>query len=419
MTRGLALGASVAVTLLAALPVAPAPSTAVRAVAAIGDPAPGGGQFGGFTVESLPVLAPTNGRGQVAFFATIHRGPGGEGFFLRSRDRVTRIAREGDAVPGVGALSGFGRHPMPALNESGAVAFAAAVAGGKTVEGIFLSARGRLQPVALSGGPAPGVSSGTLSGVESPALNDRGDVVFLATVRRGRETLEAIYMREAGGKLRKVVAQGDPAPAGGSFAGFGAPVLNSKGVVGFAAAVEGKAVPGGIFLATGDQVRMLVGAGDDTPIGGIFFKFSERFSLNDAGTVAFNAVLKDAPAAGGQFVVQAGRVLKVAVVGDAAPGGGAFSHFGLWPGLNARGTLAFVASVDGGPSPVAVFVGNPARLERIAGIGDDLPGGRLQSFGLYPLVGINNAGGVTFATAPTATGEGVEGIFLTGPDARP
>jgi hypothetical protein len=419
MTRGLALGASVAVTLLAALPVAPAPSTAVRAVAAIGDPAPGGGQFGGFTVESLPVLAPTNGRGQVAFFATIHRGPGGEGFFLRSRDRVTRIAREGDAVPGVGALSGFGRHPMPALNESGAVAFAAAVAGGKTVEGIFLSARGRLQPVALSGGPAPGVSSGTLSGVESPALNDRGDVVFLATVRRGRETLEAIYMREAGGKLRKVVAQGDPAPAGGSFAGFGAPVLNNKGMVGFAAAVEGKAVPGGIFLTTGDQVRMLVGAGDDTPIGGIFFKFSERFSLNDAGTVAFNAVLKDAPAAGGQFVVQAGRVLKVAVVGDAAPGGGAFSHFGLWPGLNARGTLAFVASVDGGPSPMAVFVGNPARLERIAGIGDDLPGGRLQSFGLYPLVGINNAGGVTFATAPTATGEGVEGIFLTGPDARP
>jgi hypothetical protein len=419
MSRGLALSTFVAGILLAALPVASAPSTAVRAVAAVGDSAPGGGQFGGFTVESLPVLAPTNSRGQVAFFAAIHRSPGGEGFFLRSRDRVTRIAREGDTVPGVGALSGFGRHPIPALNESGAVAFAAAVTGGKTVEGIFLSARSRLQPVALSGGPAPGVSSGTLSGVESPALNDRGDVAFLATVRRGRETLEAIYVREAGGRLRKVVAQGDPAPAGGSFAGFGAPVLNNKGVVGFAAAVEGKAVPGGIFLVEGGKVRMLVGAGDDTPVGGIFFKFSERFSLNDAGTVAFNAVLKDVPFAGGLFVIQAGRVLKVAVVGDTAPGGGAFSHFGLWPGLNARGSLAFVASVDGGPSPMAVFVGDPALVERIAGIGDDLPGGRLQSFGLYPLVAINNAGGVTFATAPTATGEGVEGIFLTGSDARP
>jgi hypothetical protein len=419
MARGLALSAALAGILLAALPVAPAPATAVRAVAASGDPAPGGGNFGSFTVESLPVLAPTNSRGQVAFFATIHRGPGGEGFFLRSRDRIIRIAREGDPVPGVGALSGFGRHPIPALNESGAVAFAAAVAGGKTVEGIFLSVRGRIQPVALSGGPAPGVPAGTLSGVESPALNDRGEVVFLATVRRGRETLEAIYVREAGGKLRKVVAQGDAAPAGGSFAGFGAPVLNNKGVIGFAAAVEGRAVPGGIFTAAGEGIRMLVGAGDDTPVGGIFFKFSERFSLNDAGAVAFNAMLKDAPTAGGQFVIQAGRVLKVAVIGDAAPGGGTFSHFGLWPGLNARGTLAFVASVDGGPSPMAVFVGNPGLVERIAGIGDDLPGGRLQSFGLYPLVAINDSGGVTFSAAPTATGEGAEGIYATGPDARP
>lgn len=419
MARRLVPTLSLAAVLLVALPVAPAPSIIVRSVAAIGDSAPGGGRFGSFTVESLPVLAPTNSRGQVAFFATIARGPGGEGFFLRSKDRLTRIAREGDAVPGVGALSGFGRHPIPALNESGAVAFAAAVAGGKTVEGIFLSARGRIQPVALSGGPAPGVSSGTLAGVESPALNDRGDVVFLATVRRGRETLEAIYVRESGGKLRKVVAQGDPAPAGGSFAGFGAPVLNNKGVIGFAAVVEGKGVPGGMFLAAGDQIQMLVGAGDDTPAGGIFFKFSERFSLNDAGMVAFNAVLKDAPAAGGQFVIHAGKVLKVALVGDAAPGGGTFSHFGLWPGLNARGTLAFIASVDGGPSPMAVFVGDAAVVERTTGIGDDLPGGRLQSFGLYPLVAINNAGGVTFAAAPTATGEGVEGIFLTGPDARP
>ena len=203
MTRGLALGASVAVILLAVLPVAPAPSTAVRAVAAIGDPAPGGGQFGGFTVESLPVLAPTNGRGQVAFFATIHRGPGGEGFFLRSRDRVTRIAREGDTVPGVGALSGFGRHPMPALNESGAVAFAAAVAGGKTVEGIFLSARGRLQPVALSGGPAPGVSSGTLSGLSVVA----------------KVPLGSAYVNSHRPSFKTSIVAGAPATGGGGASG--------------------------------------------------------------------------------------------------------------------------------------------------------------------------------------------------------
>jgi hypothetical protein len=287
------------------------------------------------------------------------------------------------------------------------------------VEGIFLFARGRLQPVALSGGPAPGVSSGTLAGVESPALNDRGDVVFLATVRRGRESLEAVYVREASGKLRKVVAQGDPAPAGGSFAGFGAPVLNNKGVVGFAAAVEGKSVPGGIFLATSDQVRMLVGAGDDSPVGGIFFKFSERLSLNDAGAVAFNAVLKDAPSAGGQFVVQAGR----------GPQGGG----GRRRGARRRRLFAFRALARsqcarqprvrrlGGrrAEPDGGVRGGARLVERIAAVGDDLPGGRLQSFGLYPLVAINNAGGVTFATAPTATGEGVEGSFWPDPTHGP
>jgi hypothetical protein len=216
MGRGLAFCTLVAGVLAVALAAASGPSPAIRAVVVAGDSVPGGGRFASFTVESLPVLAPVNGKDQVAFFATLRRAPGGEGLFLRSRDRVTKVAREGDTVPGVGSLSGLGRHPIPALNESGAVAFAAAVTGGRTVEGIFLAAQGRLQPLAVAGGTAPGISSGTLAGVESPALNDRGDVVFLATVRRGRESMEAIYVREARGTLRKVVAQGDPAPAGGT-----------------------------------------------------------------------------------------------------------------------------------------------------------------------------------------------------------
>jgi hypothetical protein len=82
-------------------------------VVVAGDSVPGGGRFASLTVESLPVLAPVNGKDQVAFFATLRRAPGGEGLFLRSRDRVTKVAREGDTVPGVGSLSGLGRHPIP------------------------------------------------------------------------------------------------------------------------------------------------------------------------------------------------------------------------------------------------------------------------------------------------------------------
>jgi hypothetical protein len=397
---------------------AAAQAPTLRAVAVVGDPAPGGGSFAGFTVESLPIFVPANGRGDVAFFATLLRGAGSEGVFLASRGGIRKVALEGDAVPRVGTLSGFGKHPIPALNESGDVAFAAAVSGGKAVEGIFLWSRGRVQPLVVTGGPAAGIAGGTLAAIESPVLNDRSDVAFLATVRRGRETVEAIYAR-MGGKLRKIVAQGDPAPAGGAFAGFGPPTINNKGTVGFAAAVEGRGVPGGLYLAEGDSVRMLVGAGDDTAAGGMFFKFAERLSLNDAGLVAFNVQLKGAPTPGGLFLVDRGVARKLALVGDPAPGGGTFSHFGLWPSVNETGAVVFASSVDGGTHPIAVFVARPDGVTRIAGVGDALPGGgRLLSFGLYPLATITSKGGVAFATAVTATGEGTEGIFYAPPPAR-
>jgi hypothetical protein len=412
------IAASLVVLVLAAGGTA-AQGPALRTIATVGDPAPGGGGFAGFSVESLPIFAPANGRGEVAFFATLLRGHGGEGVFLSSRGGLRKVALEGDVVPRVGTLSGFGKHPIPALNEAGEVVFAAAVSGGRTVEGIFLSSRGRIQPVVLSGTPAPGIAGGTFAGLDAPALNDRGDIAFLATIRRGRETSEAIYVRN-GSTLRKIVAQGDPAPAGGNFGGFGPPTLNNRGTVGFAAAVEGRAVPGGLFLAEGNAPRMVVGAGDDSPGGGIFFKFAERFSLSDAGVIAFNALLKGAPTPGGLFLIDRGSPRILAVIGDAAPGGGIFSHFGLWPSVNSAGWVAFASSVDGGPSPIAVFLARPDGMRRVVAAGDTLPGGgQLLSFGLYPLAAITPKGGVSFATAATATGEGTEGIFYAAPPPGP
>src|SRR2546425_2883958 len=139
----------------------------VRAVALAGDPAPGGGSFEHFGVESLPIVAPANTKGQVAFFATMLRSTASEAFFLASQGRAVRVVAEGDPVPGGGVFSGFGRHPIPALNERGDVAFAAAVVGGRTVEGIFLwNARG-LRPVVVTGGGAPGLPSGTIAAVDA------------------------------------------------------------------------------------------------------------------------------------------------------------------------------------------------------------------------------------------------------------
>jgi hypothetical protein len=417
MRRACLAVAFVLCTLLSPAASRAADPSGVRRVAATGQPAPGGGTFDRFSVESLPIVAPINGKGQVAFFATVLRGRASEGLFLSSGTQIVKLAADGDPAPGGGVFSGFGRHPVPALNDAGELAFAAAIAGARAVEGIFVASRRGTRAVALAGGAAPDIPSGTLASVDAPAINDRGEVAFLATVRRGRESLEAIYLH-AGGKSRKIVAQGDPAPAGGVFAGFGPPALNGKGLVVFGGVVEGRAVPGGLFVWKGGAIRMLVGAGEETPDGGIFAKFSERVAVNDAGAVAFNAILKGAPIAGAIYLVD-DRVRRIAGLGDAAPGGGVFSHFGLWPSLSAAGAVVFAASVDGGASPVAVFEAGRGATARVSAVGDALPGGgTLVSFGLYPFAAASAAGAVTFATAPDAVGTGAEGVFAIDPASR-
>lgn len=384
----------------------------LRRVAGTGEAAPGGGAFDRFGAESMPVVAPVNARGDVAFFATLSRAGADEGLFLSSHGRVTAVAREGDRVAGVGRLSGFGRHPAPGLGDDGTVVFAAAVAEGRAVEGIFAAQNGRIRAVALSGAPAPGIPSGVLAALDAPAVNARGDVVFLATVRRGRESLDAILMSTRG-QLKKVVAQGDAAPAGGTFAAFGPPVVNRDGAVAFGAAVEGRAVPGGIFVWSAGAIRMVLGAGDETPLGGIFAKFSERIGFSDQGTIAFHGLLKQAPVAAAIFALEDGRPRVVAQLGQAAPGGGRFSNFGLWPAMSVTGTIGFAAAVDEGPSPMIIVRAGRDGLERVVGVGDRVPdGARIASFTLLPVVSLGPSGAVSFAVAPTAAGPGPEGVFL-------
>ena len=209
----------------------------LRLVVASGQAAPGGGSFDRFDVSSQPIVAPVNSRGQVAFYASVARAKAAEGIFLATVSGITKAAAVGDAVPGGGVLSEFARHPLPALNDAGKIAFGASVAGARATEGIFLAADDRLKAIALSGTDAPGVRNGTFVEFDAPVLNNRDEIAFVGTVRRGRETLQVLYLY-SGGVLRKLVAGGDPAPRGGTFDRFGLPAINNKGVVAFPAIVE-------------------------------------------------------------------------------------------------------------------------------------------------------------------------------------
>jgi len=83
--------------------------------------------------------------------------------------------------------------------------FGAAIAGARATEGIFLAADDRVKAIALSGADAPGHTKRTFVEFDAPVLNNRDEIAFVGTVRRGRETLQVLYLY-SGGVLRKLVA---------------------------------------------------------------------------------------------------------------------------------------------------------------------------------------------------------------------
>jgi hypothetical protein len=392
----------------------------LRSVATSGMAVPGGGTFDRFQVEGQPAITPVNDRGQVAFFATLARARASEGMFVGDGRRIEVIALNGSPAPGGGKLVSFAAHPVPALNRAGAVAFSASVAGGKASEGLFLSSNRRLRAIALSGSAASGIPGGAFSEFQAPALNDRGDVVFLAGVRRRRDALEAIYLHHAG-KLRKVAATGDPAPEGGSFVAFGAPALNNKGEIAFAAVIDDGPYSGGIIVVSPTKTRLLVGTGTPEPHGGIIAQFSDRVSINNSGSVLFNAALKLGPVAQALFVVEGDKLRSVAnVVSQASSATSHFSALGSWTGLSDDGSVAFIAAADDSSGTVGLYQADLNTPTRRAAVGDPLvDGGKLASFPLYPAVASSPRGALAFAIVREASGESTEAIVIAPPPEKP
>ena len=381
--------------------------SALRAVVWSGLAAPGGGRFDRFEVHSQPVVAPVNARGQVAFYATVLRAAAREGIFLADAGHVTKVAAFGDNLPGGGTLAEFGAQPLPALNNAGHVAFVAQVAGGRATEGVFLAGANGLQAIALAGDDAPGVPSGVLISFDAPALNDNDELAFVANVRRGRDTLDVLYFWN-GRRLQRLVAEGDRLlRIGGTMDKIGDPALNDSGVIVFPAAIFKGPALGGIFVAGARDLRLLVAAGDRAPNGAMIMRFSERAAIDAEDAIAFGAYLGDGGTAR-EAVLRIGPagLAEIAVEGAPAPGGGRYAGFGPWPTVGPSGVTAFIAAVDGGPGPLAAFVGPIGDIRRIATTGEALPhGGSIGRFALTAVAAAGPGGALTFVTVAQKEGE--------------
>jgi hypothetical protein len=351
--------------------------------------------------------------GSMAFFGVVGTptGTGGPegGLWVSSLGQTSLVARSGatamDQEPDVTfAAQTFG---SPFADRS------VVTSGGRTVFNGFLDGpsispdngmgiwtfdrSGGLQLVVRAGDVAMGDGRAFVSFPEPPAVNDRGDVTFLAFVRNGAEqglaaTAQAgdfdvsvgIWTKRDGILSPRLLVGDDPpgVEQQATFTDFDRPLSNGDGDLAILAAIDGPGINEedaiGIWsngLDPDDELRLVARGGmpaPGAPQDVVFHTFLEP-ALNNAGQVAFMAGLAGPHVSDAEGNVlglwgqdRAGRLRLVARTGDlmeVAPGdvrqigaivfaSGSGGQDG-WPrGLNDHGQVAFRARFTDGTSAV-------------------------------------------------------------------
>jgi hypothetical protein len=401
-------------------------TTAVAAVAVVGDASPAGGAFTALNGATL------NDAGSWAFRGRVSAGGDSSGVFRFDPGQATPrvVAIEGVPAPGGGTLRSFPTSLVPAINTDGAIVFRAALGGAVASAGVFVAAPDGSLVRVLGVGETTGV--GLLLRLRDPVLADDGGVVVRAALADGtpglfriragtvtaaallgdatdlggrfrfsdaavRETAdgavfagvrEAVFVAGTGGAPVAVAVLGDPTPLRGRYAGFEPPAAGARGRIVFGASIQGgragealfgvgrrRAVP---LVRTGARVGHRVHLLDlfADPLDG-----ATRAASGPAG-LAFQGAL-DHPS-GTSAVLLGGRGLRVVVrEGQTAVAGGRFAGFGT-PALSGDGGVAFVGQMSGGNADLGVFLARGTRVKTLALAGRQTGtrvGGRFDRFG--------------------------------------
>lgn len=254
-----------------------------------------------------------NDGGTAAFLGT-DAATGSAGIFRGNGGPITTIAGPGN-LP-----NAFYSFAEASINTSGMVAFRAFPNFGSS-SAIFKGNGGPLTKIADT--------SGTFSGFTQPFINDGGTVAFLAQFPTGGSAI----FTGSGGPLTTI------ADTSGPFSNFrGSPSLNKGGIVAFIGAL--KTGPEGIFTGSGGAITTIVTS------GAVFSGTFRSPSINTAGTVAFHAF----PNAGGSGIfIGADPVAdKVIRTGDPLFGSTVTELLFSTGALNDAGQVAFHALLADG-----------------------------------------------------------------------
>ena len=333
----------------------------VTKVAAFGDAVSGGGTLADFGEHPLPAL---NAAGHVAFVAHIAGGRAPEGVFLAGADGLQAIALAGDDAPGMpaGVLVAF---DAPALNDNDELAFVAAVRRGRDVLDVLYFWNGRrLQRMVAEGDRLLRIG-GTMDKIGEPALNNSGVIAFPAAILKG-PVLGGIFV--AGARdLRLLVGAGDRAPDGSMILRFSERVaIDDEDGIAFGAYLGETGSAREAVLRTGPEgLAEIAVEGAPAPGGGRYAGFGPWPTVGPSGVTAFIAALDGAPGPLAAFAGRAGDIMRVATMGETLPQGERIGRFALnavaMAGPGGALTFATVAQEEGEHNAIYCRCPEPAR----------------------------------------------------------
>jgi hypothetical protein len=325
----------------------------VRKVAALGDDLPGGGTLAGFGAHPLPAL---NSAGHVAFGAQVAGGRATEGVFLAGADGLQAIAFAGDEAPGLpaGVLVGFA---APALNNNDELAFVAEVRRGRDVLDVLYFWNGRrLQRLVAEGDRLLRIG-GTMDKIGEPALNNSGVIAFPAAIFKG-PALGGIFI--AGARdLRLLVGTGDEAPSGAMILRFSERVaIDDKDAIAFGAYLGKDEITREAVLRIGPEGLAEVAVeGMPAPGGGRYAGFGPWPTMGPDGMTAFIAAIDGGPGPLAAFAGTAPEIRRVATMGETLPQRELLGRFALnaVAAAGPGGALTFATVAQGEGDSNAIY----------------------------------------------------------------
>ena len=378
-----------------------------RTVALYGEPAP---EIGPDVFNQNLLTAPViNESGQVLFRTSLTGSglPNNVRFALwLAEPNGTRslVYKELDQAPGLGSGVLFGSvTPFPNLSDTGQIAVANSLQGltglGPNInsEGIFLGTPGSVQPVAVTGQPAPGSPTNhVFAGLYPPFVNNSGQVSFIGTEKHATQQQSGVdgIWSTSGGQLELIVKQGWHAPGTSNttvFKYITPSALTDSGATLLSASVEGPDVTFensfGLWVHQNGVTNIVFRSGDPVPGSNNNLVFGGPSSpptnaINNTGDIAFFSFING----GGQslssiWAVREGNLVEIVREGQQVPDQVQGLQFkGMTnPIISGSGLIAYRGSVVGTGIPAGQFKGalfyeNENGLEMVAREGQLAPG---------------------------------------------